>query len=94
MGAKGRKDRWKDGQPKINDLRSISKSHEHLQSMVKTAVKFQNNRNKTVGGHKAHTPIGGGGGGRGTEGQMEGRKAKNYVPLLFFEKAVDRKPYG
>ena len=34
---------------KIN-LRIISKSHAHLQSMVKTYVKFQNYRNKTIGG--------------------------------------------
>ena len=34
---------------KIN-LRIISKSHAHLQSMVKTYEKFQKNRNKTVGG--------------------------------------------
>ena len=38
---------------KIN-LRIISKPHAHLQSMVKTSGKFQNNRNKTVGG-VAHT---------------------------------------
>ena len=38
---------------KIN-LRIISKPHAHLQSMMKTSVKFQNNRNKTVGG-VAHT---------------------------------------
>ena len=31
-------------------LRIISKSHAHLQSMVKTSVKFQKNQNKTVGG--------------------------------------------
>ena len=34
---------------KIN-LRIISKSHAHLQSMVKTSVKFQKNQNKTIGG--------------------------------------------
>ena len=34
---------------KIN-LRIISKQHAHLQCMIKTSVKFQNNRNKTVGG--------------------------------------------
>ena len=38
---------------KIN-LRIISKPHAHLQCMMKTSVKFQNNRNKTVGG-VAHT---------------------------------------
>ena len=36
------------------DLRIRSKPHAHLQSMVKTFVKFQKNRNKTVGG-VAHT---------------------------------------
>ena len=34
---------------KIN-LRIISKSHAHLQSMIKTSVKFQKNLNITVGG--------------------------------------------
>ena len=38
---------------KIN-LRIISKPHAHFQSMMKTSVKFQKNRNKTVGG-VAHT---------------------------------------
>ena len=38
---------------KIN-LRIISKPHAHVQSMVKTSVKFQKNRNKTVGGSCAH----------------------------------------
>ena len=38
---------------KIN-LRIISKPHAYLQSMVTTYVKFQENRNKTVGG-VAHT---------------------------------------
>ena len=38
---------------KIN-LRIISKPHAYIQSMVKTSVKFQENRNKTVGG-VAHT---------------------------------------
>ena len=38
---------------KIN-LRIISKCYAYLQSMVKTSVKFQNNRNKTVG-EVAHT---------------------------------------
>ena len=38
---------------KIN-LRIISKPHAHLQSLVKTSVNFQKNRNKTVGG-VAHT---------------------------------------
>ena len=28
---------------------------------------------------------------RGAEGRTEGRKAKNYVPPLFFEKAGDNK---
>ena len=34
---------------KIN-LRIISKPHAHLQNIIKTSVKFQKNRNKTVGG--------------------------------------------
>ena len=38
---------------KIN-LRIISKPYAYLQSMVTTSVKFQENRNKTVGG-VAHT---------------------------------------
>ena len=38
---------------KIN-LRIISKPHAYLQSMVTTSVKFQENRNKTIGG-VAHT---------------------------------------
>ena len=38
---------------KIN-LRIISKPHAYLQSMVTISVKFQDNRNKTVGG-VAHT---------------------------------------
>ena len=38
---------------KIN-LRIISKPHAYLQSVVTTSVKFQENRDKTVGG-VAHT---------------------------------------
>ena len=81
---------------KIN-LMIISKSHAHPQSMVKTSVKFQRNRNKTVRGVACETYILGmterqkdgtteGRKDRGTEG----RKATNYVPLLFFEKAEDK----
>ena len=33
-----------------SNLRTISKPHAYLQSMVTTSVKFQENRNKTVGG--------------------------------------------
>ena len=36
--------------------------------------------------HKVHTPIGG-----RKDGRTDGRKAKNHVPLLFFEKAGDNK---
>ena len=58
--------------------------HIYLQSMVKTNVRFQKNRNKIVGGvaHNVHTciPIGG--------GRTEGRKPENYVPPFFFEKAA------
>ena len=53
--------------------------------MVKTSVKFQKNWNKTVGLEELRKqgtyPY------RGTEG----RKAKNYAPPLFFEKAGDNK---
>ena len=54
---------------KIN-LRIISKPHAHLQSMVKTSVKFQKNWNKTVGGvaHKVHTSIG-----RRKDGRNDGK---------------------
>ena len=31
-------------------LRIISKSHAHLQGMIKSSVKLQKNQNKTVGG--------------------------------------------
>ena len=72
--------------------------------MMKTSVKFQKNRNKTVGG-VAHTRYyrgrkdgrtdgrtdgrkDGRMDGR-TDGRKDGRKAKNYVPPLFFEKAGD-----
>ena len=37
-----------------NNLRIISKPYAYLESMVTTSVKFQENRNKTVGG-VAHT---------------------------------------
>ena len=60
--------------------------------MVKTSVKFQKNRSKTVGGvaHTRYILY------RGTEGRKDRRtdgmtKAKNYVPPLFFEKAGDNK---
>ena len=46
-----------------NNLKIIYKPHAHLQSMVKTSVTFQKNRNKTVVlkscAHKVHTSIGG-----------------------------------
>ena len=44
---------FQSGAIKIN-LRIISKPHAYLQSMVTISVKFQENRNKTVGG-VAHT---------------------------------------
>ena len=76
--------------------------------MMKTSVKFQKNRNKTVGGvaHTRYILLQGDGRTDGrkdgrkdgrTEGRTdrrtEGRKAKNYVPPLFFEKAGDNKAY-
>ena len=55
--------------------------------MSKTSVKFQKNRHKTVGGvaHTRYIVLKGGG--------EDGRKAKNYVPPLFFEKAEGNKIY-
>ena len=38
--------------------------------------------------HKVHRSLGG----RKSEGRTEGRKAENYVPPLFSEKAGDNKP--
>ena len=40
--------------------------------------------------HKVHSTLGGRKDGK-TEGRTEGRKAENYVPPLFFEKAGDKK---
>ena len=37
-----------------NNVRIISKPHAYLQAMIKSLVKFQRNRRKTVGG-VAHT---------------------------------------
>ena len=53
----------------------------HTLKHGKTSVKFQNNRNKTVGGYaqKVHTCT------------TERRRAENYVPPLFFEKLGDNK---
>ena len=78
-----------------NDLRIISKPHAYLQTMTKTSVKFQMNQYKTVGGvahtRYIHVVL------KGevkTEGRTEGRKAENYVPPLFFEKAGDKKVFA
>ena len=78
---------------KINQKINI-KPHAHVQSMVKTSVKFQMNRNNTAGGvaHIRYILLQGD---RRTEGEKdghtEGRKAENYVPPLFPEKAGDNK---
>ena len=50
-------------------MRIISKPHAYPQRMVKTSVKFQKNRSKTVGGvaHTRYILY------RGTEGQTDGR---------------------
>ena len=65
-----------------NNFRILKKAHAHLQTILKTPVKFQKDRTKTVGGFKGtkyllkirnHAP----------------RKTKNSVPPLFFEKAGD-----
>ena len=50
-------------------LTIISKPHAYLQRMVKTSVKFQKNRSKTVGGvaHTRYILY------RGTEGRKDGR---------------------
>ena len=62
--------------------------------MVKRYVKFQKNRNKTVGGvaNKVHTTIGGGRTDILKDRSTEERKAENYVSPLFFEKAGDNNP--
>ena len=61
--------------------------------MVKISVKFQENRNKTVGG-VAHTRYILLYGDRRVDIRKDRRterwKAKNYVPPLFFEKAGDK----
>ena len=66
---------------KIN-LRTICKPHAYLQTIQKTPVKFQKDRPKTVGGvaHTKHLLLEG-------DRTTEARKAKYYVPSLFFEKA-------
>ena len=77
-----------------NNLRIISEPHAYLQTMIKISVKFQMNRHKTVGGvaHTMYIVLWGGGGGVGRkDGRTEGRRAENYVPPLFFEKAGDNK---
>ena len=60
--------------------------------MTKKSVKFRKNRHKTVGG-VAHTRyivlLGDGNTERWKDRRTEGRKAENYVPPLFFEKAGD-----
>ena len=60
---------------KIN-LRIISKPHAHLQSKMKTSVKFQKNRNKTVEGvaHTMYILLWGEGAEGRTYGYTEGQK--------------------
>ena len=67
-----------------NYFRILKKTHAHLQTILKTPVKFQKDRPKPVGEVKGtkyllkirnHAP----------------RKTKNSVPPLFFEKAGDKK---
>ena len=67
-----------------NYFRILKKPHAHLQTILKTPVKFQKDRTKTVGGVKGtkhllktwnHAP----------------RKTKNSVPPPFFEKVGDNK---
>ena len=74
-----------------NYFRILKKPHAHLQTILKTPVKFQKDRTKTVGGVKGtkyllktrnHAP-------RTT--RHAPRKTKNSVPPLFFEKAGDNK---
>ena len=74
-----------------NNCRILKKPHAHLQTILKTPVKFQKDRTKTVGGVKGtkyllkirnHAP-------RTTHHAP--RKTKNSVPPLFFEKAGDNK---
>ena len=69
-----------------NYSKILKKPHAHLQTILKTPVKFQKDRTKTVGGVKGkkyllktrnHAP----------------RKTKNSVPPLFFEKAGDNKKW-
>ena len=72
-----------------NYFRILKKPHAHLQTILKTPVKFHKDRTKTVGGVKGtkylqkirnHAP-------RTTHHAP--RKTKNSVPPLFFEKAED-----
>ena len=81
-----------------NYFRILKKPHAHLQTILKTPVKFQKDRTKTVGGVKGtkyllkirnHAP-------RATHHASRNmhhapRKTKNSVPPLFFEKAGDNK---
>ena len=74
-----------------NYFRILKKPHAYLQTILKTLVKFQKDRTKTVGGVKEtkyplktrnHAP-------RATHHAPHPRKTKNSVPPLFFEKAGD-----
>ena len=77
-----------------NYFRILKKTHAHLQTILKTPVKFQKDRTKTVGGVKGtkylpktrnHAP-------RTT--RQAPRKTKNSVPPLFFEKEGDKNMDG
>ena len=62
-------------------LRIIAKPYAHFQTITKTPVNFQKDRQRTVG-VDAHTRY-----------LLLLQKAENYVPSLFFEKAEDKKKY-
>ena len=74
-----------------NNLRIISKAHAYLQTMTKTSVKFQMNQHETVGvAHTRYIVLGGWKDGRKDgRNRLEGQRAENHVPPLFFEKAGD-----
>ena len=74
--------------------KNVNVPYAHFQSMVKTSVKFQRNRDKTVGGvaHTRYILVSGGRKDGRTDGRTDIRtrgrtESRNYVPPLFFEKA-------
>ena len=81
-----------------NYFRILKKPHANLQTILKTHVKFQKDRTKTVGGVKGtkyllktwnHAPRTTRHAPRATHHAP--RKTENSVPPLFFEKAGDKK---